>query len=296
MNATGNGLTDQQVKLTMAFASGKMNADFSDLRLVDGSCTPLAHWIESYVASSSATAWVKVPSVPVGTSSIYAYYGNSSATSVSNGAATFAFFDDGGSTSGWTVTTNSNGVGTFSSTGGYLQATHPGGACCSWYSTVAQKPISPPLMSGQYVVHFKNRTDKGNQTVCGGNTFSLIGTAGLEVRLEDQLYCNVANDNTLSFAGNTVRPSTWFAPSTSAAFATFEVKPMNLTGMSSVLYKDGVMVASVSGSSAPTLTAVQISTSVNNNTHVEVVQIDDIIIRKYAQPEPTVSIGAEQSP
>ena len=47
------------------------------------------YWVESYVASSSAVVWVKVPSVPSGNSTIYMYYGNPGATSASNPANTF---------------------------------------------------------------------------------------------------------------------------------------------------------------------------------------------------------------
>ena len=38
--------------------------------------------------------WTKIPSVPNGTSTIYLYYGNNLATSLSNGTNTFDFFED----------------------------------------------------------------------------------------------------------------------------------------------------------------------------------------------------------
>jgi hypothetical protein len=49
--------------------------------------------------------WVKVPSVPSGSKTIYMYYGNPTATSASNGTNTFDFFDDfeSGNLNKWTT-------------------------------------------------------------------------------------------------------------------------------------------------------------------------------------------------
>ncbi len=79
------------------YLNGNAKSDFSDLRFTksDG-VTLLDYWIESYTPGESAVVWVEVDSIPAspGTSNIYIYYGNPSATSASNGIATFVFFDD----------------------------------------------------------------------------------------------------------------------------------------------------------------------------------------------------------
>ena len=100
--------TNYQLKLTVNYGAGSdsgssvycdsnCKADFSDLRFTssDG-VTLLDHWIESYTASTSAVVWVEIPSIPAspGSVSIYMYYGNSAASSASNGDSTFLFFDD----------------------------------------------------------------------------------------------------------------------------------------------------------------------------------------------------------
>jgi len=55
----------------------------------------LNYWIEEYTEESSATVWVKVPSIPEsGVKTIYMYYGNSTVESESDGDAVFEFFDD----------------------------------------------------------------------------------------------------------------------------------------------------------------------------------------------------------
>ena len=67
--------------------------DGDDLRFYNTSNAPLDYWIEEWDTSSTSTIWVEVDSS--GTNTIYMYYGNSSASSVSNGTNTFPdFFDD----------------------------------------------------------------------------------------------------------------------------------------------------------------------------------------------------------
>jgi hypothetical protein len=88
------GLTGYQVSVDITY-DADMQPDFDDIRFFDSDgITPLGHWRESYIASASAVFWVRVPSVPSGNKIIYMYYGNSAASSASNGDATFEFYDD----------------------------------------------------------------------------------------------------------------------------------------------------------------------------------------------------------
>jgi parallel beta-helix repeat protein len=103
---TGSSAGDQtnyQVKIVVHRATGtdggsdvyvgtKCKADYSDLRLTKTDDSLLDYWIESS-DSSSATVWVEIPSIPTSGTQIYMYYGNTGASSVSNGDATFLFFD-----------------------------------------------------------------------------------------------------------------------------------------------------------------------------------------------------------
>lgn len=94
-------LTDYQVAVDLSSQDidlSKAKSDGGDLRFVlDGSNVQLPYWIEQW-NSGSATAWVRVPSIPIWGTTILMYYGNPSATSASSGAATFDFFDDYSST------------------------------------------------------------------------------------------------------------------------------------------------------------------------------------------------------
>jgi PKD repeat protein len=101
---SGTELTDYQVKIRVyrtegtstgdtVYLGSKCLADYGDIRFVaSDDTTELSYWMETN-AGSYADFWVKVPSI-VSDSSIYIYYGNSSATTTSNGDTTFEFFDD----------------------------------------------------------------------------------------------------------------------------------------------------------------------------------------------------------
>jgi len=100
---SGNTLTDYQVKLTIDTASlineGKMNEDCSDIRFTwynesSGEEVEIPYWIESGCNSANTVIWVKVPEIPASSSTtIYMYYGNPSATSESNRKETMIYED-----------------------------------------------------------------------------------------------------------------------------------------------------------------------------------------------------------
>lgn len=103
--SSSGAMTNYQMMLTInrstgsdsgstVYISTKCESDYKDIRFTksDG-ITLLDYWIESS-SSSTASVWIKFDSIPatVG-ATFYIYYGNSSATSLSNGDNTFVFFD-----------------------------------------------------------------------------------------------------------------------------------------------------------------------------------------------------------
>ncbi len=98
-NSSGSELTDFQVEILHDFnmsnevSSGKVQADFDDLRFTDQNGNLLPYWIEDST-SSSLNVWAKLPSIPTSSAIVYMYYGNPSASSYQNGNDTFEFFDD----------------------------------------------------------------------------------------------------------------------------------------------------------------------------------------------------------
>ncbi|NTW33249.1 MAG: DUF2341 domain-containing protein, partial [Bacteroidetes bacterium] len=300
-NTSGIALTDFQTKCTVVFVPGKMNSDFSDLRFVDSTCTPLSYWIESFSPSTSAEIWIKVPSIPVTGTTIFLCYGNNSATSSSDAPGTFDFYDVcNSSSSGWVATSEGSGTNTFDASNGYFRLLGRG-LCCSssWGSAVVKKSLPSPLISGSYVVSFQNRNTMG---VCSGGSFSITGISGgnMSVTCNNGNYCNGQNDNMISFAGYTYGngvsgSGNYYTSSTSSSFTQFDIKPMDITNKTATLYVNGSVKQTVSaGTVAPTLTTITLSSSNNGySSSVNTEDFQNIIIRKYANPEPSVSFGIE---
>jgi len=96
---SGNDLTDYQVLVELDssnfdFTHAQSNGE--DVRFTDTVGNLFDYWIKEWdAANEEAKVWVKVPSIPAnGTTELYMYYGNPSASSESDGDATFLLFDD----------------------------------------------------------------------------------------------------------------------------------------------------------------------------------------------------------
>jgi len=99
---SGNALNSYQIRIDLLYQTG-MDPQFNDLRFTtqDGT-TLIDFWIETFQNASGAVVWLELPNLAAnGSTDIYAYYDNPSASSASNGPATFIFFDDFSSFSGW---------------------------------------------------------------------------------------------------------------------------------------------------------------------------------------------------
>ena len=91
-----------QVNTASLVSAGKMRSDCGDVRFTDSDgATLLSYWIEPATVNTASTQiWVKVPSIPAGTKTIYMYYGNPSATSQSSSVSVFGKSLSGRFTSG----------------------------------------------------------------------------------------------------------------------------------------------------------------------------------------------------
>ncbi|GEM_PF-5534262 len=108
--ANPSSLSDYQIKFTLdtqsLIATGKMRSDCGDIRvtLLD-SRTLLDYWIEKGTCNTSNTVvWVKIPEIPANSvKEVYLYYGNPSAASKSNGDDVFIVFDDFSTSTKWSL-------------------------------------------------------------------------------------------------------------------------------------------------------------------------------------------------
>ncbi|MCS7135303.1 MAG: DUF2341 domain-containing protein, partial [Candidatus Aenigmarchaeota archaeon] len=95
-----NTLTNYQVLVIVdtqtLISQGKMRWDCGDIRFTDSDgVTLLNYWLESGCGTTNTRIWVRVPSIPASsTKTIYMYYGNPSATSLSNVSATMFIYED----------------------------------------------------------------------------------------------------------------------------------------------------------------------------------------------------------
>ncbi|MFW9910520.1 MAG: DUF2341 domain-containing protein, partial [Candidatus Thorarchaeota archaeon] len=106
ISSTPGAGVNYQIEIKVHFADGmdsdnsvylgsKCQADFDDIRFTgnDG-VTLLDYWRENYVDWDFATFWVEIRDDLTSDVAIFMYYGNSICASLSNGTATFIFFDD----------------------------------------------------------------------------------------------------------------------------------------------------------------------------------------------------------
>jgi len=93
---TGGDLTDYQVLVHLDEKLEHAQDNGADIRFSNVDRAELKYWIEDwYSTGNDAKIWVKVPSVPADRNArIRMYYGNPKAFSSSDGDATFDFFDD----------------------------------------------------------------------------------------------------------------------------------------------------------------------------------------------------------
>jgi len=103
-------ITDYQVKVTLnsSFDWSSVAADGSDIAFYDSDNSPLYFWIEEWNYGSSATIWVKVPSIPSGQKTIYLVTDDAATHSAyCNPEETFIIYEDFDSTpSDWTTIGN----------------------------------------------------------------------------------------------------------------------------------------------------------------------------------------------
>jgi len=108
INGTADGAqTNYQVRITVhkgagadggehVYLNGECRDDFGDIRFIDSDGeTELDYWMQEYISGDKAVFWVEIPNIPASpnTVSIYIYFDKPTATTTSNGNATFPLFD-----------------------------------------------------------------------------------------------------------------------------------------------------------------------------------------------------------
>ena len=131
---SGGTLTNYDVLIERDTATlitaGKMQSDCDDIRFTDSDkLTPLVYWIEQGCNTANTQIWVRVPSIPNGSKTIYMLYGKPTATAGGQSwAGNFVLMSNASCPSGWTRLSALDskfprGNSTYGTTGG--ATTHP---------------------------------------------------------------------------------------------------------------------------------------------------------------------------
>jgi hypothetical protein len=267
-------LSDVEIQ---ALYQAKARLDYGDIRFTDSDgTTQLNYWQEA-----DGKFWVKVPSIPANsTKTIYVYYGNPNATSLSNGDATFDFFDDfeSGSLNKWTPLSGTYEISTLSHSGQYAARK------TSFYYGAMRNNII--LGTGQeYQSWFFVETSVGDfhhvfQYVDDNNYYYVN-------------YLPAGTDNPIFEIGKKVAGVSTTLASKSPTLGYNQwlkiIVKKTSTGTIEALVTNGLSVDSLSAS----------DTSLTSPGYLVLggwhqVRFDDIRVRKYTSPEPAISLGAEE--
>lgn len=273
----GSALNNYQVKLTVSYVSD-MKPDYSDLRFTDDNgTTALPFWQESYT-SSTATVWVKVNINASSTKTIYMYYGNRSATSASDGASTFDFWDDfnGGTidTAKWQGTFTG-----FSVTGsGELKGTNTSGRMQS------TSTYSYPIVQQTKV---RTVTSPSNGVMVGGFWTSTADSFGLLQQSGTDYY---RNNGSWTSIGSGVIPD-----SNTPFKATFEARSSTALYYEVVNLNTGSVTVSGTPNNSVSNERITLGERYDNGNTGQVYENywDYMLIRKYASQTLTINTGAE---
>jgi hypothetical protein len=302
--ANSNNLTDYQVAINISYVSGKMNSDFSDLRFTNSTGALLSYWIESKVNSQWAYVWVKVDRIPASsTTTIYVYYGNTSiVTSQSNGTATFLFFDD------FESYVDTNAMRTvwsdISINGAWIQLDNNGGYSgkgmvirtgSGWAQFGARVPgiqipqgaelrfrlrtVNAPWSFGCF--GFSDQSSITNGDSCSGNNVVAFAKDTGSDTWDLKFRTKSAGTSTLT--GTFSIPSGW---------AVYKVRWRS--GYAEVLINNVSRAYSTTNIPSTSL-YILLSGIHDGRWGTQYDYLDDVIVRKFTSPEPTTSIGAEES-
>ncbi len=274
--------------VTTIYCNNHLKNDFSDLRFTssDGS-TVLDYWIESYTSGSVATVWIEIPSIPASpsTATIYIYYDNSLATSLSNGTNTFDFYDhfEGSSlNSNWV---QSDPGGSVSVSGSVVTFSGGGLGDWAWWRASNAPKVALPFIAEFYA---KVALEDGGDTHSLFGIGNFIGWGGGD----DSAYLGYNGDLSRLrryYTSNNAVSTTYPKTTSLTSFTRVKIIP---DGTTVRFYESGILTLTATTN----IPDVPMGISAGIANPGAGVSIDFVFIHKYANPEPTFSAtGAEET-
>lgn len=264
---------------TSIYLGGNVRNDFGDVRFTmsDGE-TLLDYYIESYISGISANILINVRSIPKGpdSTSIYIYYDNPGATSISKVIQyNYSFFEDFGSGTigNWQIT-----EGSWNFSNGYAEGT------CGHCGTSLTRYINiGPMSKGTIMddVRFP-------LLECRGGGFNLIDSNGTSILGFWPGYCVPWGGGT-NMGIDTPLESQVLYRNPDTAWHNYKVSFEN--GLYT-LYYDNVPMTTVRGLDILDVASIRIGGWQHQNPGT---QWDNISVQGYVEPEPTFGVtGTEE--
>lgn len=301
INSAPNSGTGYQFKIKVNFTGtgpdsagnvyvdGKTQTDFDDIRFTtDDGTSPLDYWLESKTDSNNAIFVVEVAAdLSTADRTIYLYYGNSSASSSSNGADTFLFFDDfSGDLSKWLV--DSANTDKLAINSGALRHDPDTSQSRNAYGDSRVRTDSYKITDGivEYSVYIGGSARIIHQF--GWRVDSLNFLSGYCWRVQNQ----AADGGHLEFGGGSWAPfGTAFGAISGNTWHSVKEK---ISGSSYIGTVDGG--SEYSGTDATKLTADYLVSHIHGvgmdaNSYV---LVDNVRVSKYVSPEPAQSTWGEE--
>jgi len=161
INNSHSTLSNYSVEIEINYDSD-MQTDFDDIRFTDQNNVELKYWLEDFDSGDDANFWVKIPTLPQGSSFIYVYYGNANANTTSDSSQAFLWFDNFESRSLGSIANQGDwdGVGGYNPYNVYSQDCYQG-----------SKVTLPSKNFGEDVLldYWAKLTQKGNDTTSDFN-------------------------------------------------------------------------------------------------------------------------------
>jgi len=285
INNTSNPstLTDYQVLVAVDTASlvtaGKLQSDCDDLRFTDNSISyntgdwtnNYPYWIESGCNTATTKIWVKVDSITASSNkTIYMYYGNTSAESLSNGDNTFEFFDDFNESSLDTVTNWTVLGGSTSITSSILKVIGTTGNI----SSKATFPVNSRFRGlMKYAANTAYMTFGFNDSAAYANLF----------------YANYENVNVLNATNRNPHPTYTTTNLGNVGHNTYNIFEIrrNSTTNSIFLINDSVVATIITNVPTGSLPVIMFG-------QAQDLYSDWVFVSKYTSPEPTIQVGSEE--
>lgn len=299
--SNSNELPYYQIPVTIntqeLILAGKMKADGSDIRFTQYHSNKLLnYWIEGPMNSTSTKIWVKVPKIIASdTTRIELYYGNSAATAVADGFKTFEIFDDfeSGTTSRWTATRGA--VRTVYDTEFGSTALRVAGSPIGSNDYVKSNAYTTEWTEKGFVIEFKAKWQSFGTygaRLHAGLAYNPSHTESGQVNVMRIFWERGGGLNNNRIYGNGFVSYTY----NTQDWTTLTVYPHVLRRTSPELWvsRDGgssMFLNHTNGSATTVSGNLQVYfTAWDTNQDV---RIDNVRVRKLAQPEPAITIGSE---